>query len=164
MPSWAGLRVTAPFFTRWCWEPLEVDCCGAYRCVCTCMGTVTMVAPSYPVSSIGTLFSPISNCAPVLCLQLPSIPRFYTVLDQAVRLPGGISLLSFVSDVAVFPDPSLLRDYGFDPFGPSAGGSHRTMAGCWLHPGVLVGPCCCGCCPETAAGCQRAPEEVCAIL
>ena len=33
-----------------------------------------MVSPSYPVSSIGTLFSTISNCAPVLYVQLPSTP------------------------------------------------------------------------------------------
>ena len=48
-----------------------------------------------------------------------SAPRFYTVRDKA---PGSTSLLSFVSDVAVFPDPLLLRDYGFDPFRPSAEG------------------------------------------
>ena len=35
--------------------------------------------------------------------------------DQAVGLPGSTSLLSFISDAAVFPDPSLLRDCGFDP-------------------------------------------------
>ena len=60
-----------------------------------------MASPSYPVSSIGTLFSPISNPAPILCLQLPSTPCFYTVCDQAISLPGGTSLLSFISDVAV---------------------------------------------------------------
>ena len=42
-----------------------------------------------------------------------------------------------VSDLAVFPGPLLLKDCGFDPFGPSAGGSHRTMVECWLHPGTL---------------------------
>ena len=35
--------------------------------------------------------------------------------DQAVRLPGGTSLLSFISDAVVFPDPLLLRVCGFDP-------------------------------------------------
>ena len=39
--------------------------------------------------------------APVLCLQLPSTPRFYTVRDQAVKLPGSTSCLSFISDAAV---------------------------------------------------------------
>ena len=77
-----------------------------------------MVSPSYPVSSIGTLFSPISNCAPIICLHLLSIPYFYTIRDQA---PGSTSLLSFVSDVAVFPSPLLPRDCGFDPFHPSEG-------------------------------------------
>ena len=61
-----------------------------------------MASPSYPVSSIRTLFSLISTCTPVLCLQLPSTPCFYTVRDQA---PGSTSLLSFVSDGAAFPDP-----------------------------------------------------------
>ena len=83
-----------------------------------------MVSPSYPVSSIRTLFSLISSRSPVLCLWLQSTPRFYTVRDQA---PGSTSLLSFVSDAAIFPDPLLLRDCGFDPFYPSAGGSHQAM-------------------------------------
>ena len=74
-----------------------------------------MSSPTYPVSSIEPLLFQISSCAPVLCLCLPSIPRFYTVRDQA---PGSTSLLSFVSDVAVFPNPLLLRDCGFDPFCP----------------------------------------------
>ena len=64
-----------------------------------------MTSPSYLVSGIGTLFSPISKCAPVLCLRLPSTPCFYTVRDQAVRLPGGTSFLSFLSHVAVFLVP-----------------------------------------------------------
>ena len=75
----------------------------------------------HPVSSIGTLFSPAPS-RDHLCLQLPSTPCFYTVCHQAVRLPGGTSLLSFVSDVAVFPDPLLLRDYGFDLLCPSTEG------------------------------------------
>ena len=74
-----------------------------------------MMPPSYLVSSISTLFSPISNCAPILCLWLPSAACFYTVCDHAIRLPCGTSLLSSISDVAVFPDPSLLRDCSFDP-------------------------------------------------
>ena len=101
-----------------------------------------------------------SNRAPVLCLQLPSTPCFYTVHDQA---PGNTSLLSFVSDAAVFPRPLLLRDCGFDPLGRSAGGSHQAMARCWPHPGTFAGPGCCQC-PETAAGCQPAPEKVCKMV
>ena len=114
-----------------------MDCNGACKCVCVCAGGVKMASPSYPVSSMGSLFSHISNCAPILCLQLPSTSYFYTVLDQAIRLPGGTSLLSFISDAAVFPNPSLLRD-------------------CRPHPGMFTGPCCCQC-PETAIGCQLHP-------
>ena len=100
-----------------------------------------MASPSYPVSSIGTLFSPISNRASVLCLQLLSTPHFFTVRDQT---PGTTSLPSFVSDVAVFPSPLLLKECGFDPFCPFAGGSHRAMTKYQLHPGTLVGPCTAG--------------------
>ena len=102
-----------------------------------------MASPSYPVSSIGTLFSPISNHAPILCLWLLSAPRFYTVCDQAVRLTGGTYLLSFISDEAVFPNPLLLRDCNFDLFCPSTVGSHQAMAGCQVYPGTFMGPCCC---------------------
>ena len=85
-----------------------------------------MMSPSYPASSMGTLFSAVSNRAPVLCLQLSSTPHSFTVHDQA---PGSTSRLSFVSDVAVFPGPLLLKDRsGFHPFRPSAGGSHEAMA------------------------------------
>ena len=111
-----------------------------------------MMSPSYPASSMGTLFSAVSNRAPVLCLQLSSTPHSFTVHDQA---PGSTSRLSFVSDVAVFPGPLLLKDCGFDLFCTSMGGSHRAMAECWLHPGTLAGPCCCQC-PETVARCQAA--------
>ncbi|XP_042814626.1 keratin-associated protein 10-7-like isoform X2 [Panthera tigris] len=109
-----------------------------------------MASPSRPVCSISILFSPVSNCTSILCLRLPFTPCFYTVCDQA---PGSTSLLSSVSDAAVFPDPSLLRDCGFDPSCSSAGGSHRALAGCRPHPGSFTGPGCCRC-PETATGCQ----------
>ena len=62
-----------------------------------------------------SLFSRISNRAPVLCPQLSSTPRFFTLRDQA---PGSTSLPSFGSDVAVFPGPLLLKDCGFDPLHP----------------------------------------------
>ena len=75
-----------------------------------------MVSLDYPVSNIGTLFFAVSNCAPILCLQLLSTPCFYAVCDQAIRLPGSTSLLSFIPDMAVFPSPSLLRDCSFNLF------------------------------------------------
>ena len=62
-----------------------------------------------------SLFSWTSSRAPILCLQLSSIPRFFTVRDHA---PGSTSLLSFVSDAAVFPSPLLLKDCGFDRSAP----------------------------------------------
>ncbi|XP_053066680.1 uncharacterized protein LOC113593370 [Acinonyx jubatus] len=92
-----------------------------------------MASPSCVVSSIRVLFSLTSNRALILCVQLPSTPRFHNVRDQAVRLPGSTSLLSFISEAAVFPNPSLLRDCGFVPLRPSAGGSHRALAGAG-HP------------------------------
>ena len=76
------------------------------------------------VLQLPCLFSPISDCTPVLSLQLPSTPRFIL----RVQAPGSTSLPSFVSDAAVFPGPLLLTDCGLDPFGPSAGGAHQTMA------------------------------------
>ena len=78
-----------------------------------------MASPSYPVSGIGTLFSPISNCAPILRLRFLSTPRFHTICDQA---PGSTAFLSFVSDATAFPSPPLLRDCSFDPVLPSAEG------------------------------------------
>ena len=107
-------------------------------------------------SQLLSLFTQISNCAPFLCLQLLSTPRFFTVRDQA---PGSTSLPSFVSDVAVFPGPLLLRDCGFDLFCLSVGGSQQAMVKCQLQPGTLAGPCCCWC-PKTVARCQPAPDKV----
>ena len=66
-------------------------------------------------TQLPSLFSRISNHEPILCLQLSSIPRFFTVRDHA---PGSTSLLSFVSDAAVFPSPLLLKDCGFDRSAP----------------------------------------------
>ena len=102
---------------------------------------------------------PASNCTPVLCLWLPSTLHFYTVCDQAVRLPGGTSLMSFISDAAVFPNPSILRPFNFDPLRSSGGGTHQAMARCQPYPGTFVGLFCCQC-PETAPGCQPAPGKV----
>ena len=70
-------------------------------------------------TQLPSLFSRISNRTPVLCLQLSSTPCFFTLRDQA---PGSTSLLSFVSDVAVFPVSLLPKDCGFDPLCPSVGG------------------------------------------
>ena len=115
-----------------------------------------MASSSYSVSYMGTVFSPISNRAPVLCLQLSSTPRFFTLRDKA---PGSTSLPSFVSDAVVFRSLLLPKDCSFDLFHPSVGRSHRALAEYRLHPGMLAGPCCCRC-PETAARCQPAAEKV----
>ena len=63
---------------------------------------------------MGGLFFPASNGALILCVRLPSTPRFHTVREQAVRLPGSSSFLNFISDAAV-SRRSLLRDCGFVP-------------------------------------------------
>ena len=85
-----------------------------------------MALPSYQVSSIGTALSQISNPTIIPFLWLPSTPRFYTIRKQA---PGRTSLLSFISDVAVFPDPLFLRDCSFDTFCASEGGSPEQWPG-----------------------------------
>ena len=106
-----------------------------------------MVSPSYPVSSIRTLFSPISSRSPVLCLWLQSTPHFYTVGDQAL---SSTSFLSFISDVAVFPKPLLLRDCGFDPFFLSVGVEQWLGAGCTQEHSqdvLMPVPRDCGCVP-----------------
>ena len=113
-----------------------------------------------PSVYIGTLFSPVSNHAPVLCLRLLYTTCFYTACNQA---PGSTSLLSFISDSVVFPEPLLLKDCGFDLFCPCVGVSHRAMAGCQPYPGTFAGLCCCRC-SETAAGCQSTPEKLHAIV
>ena len=135
-----------------------MDCCGACRCVCTCVRGVKMAS----VFSIRILFSPTSNHTPLLCLWLLSTVHFYTVNDQVIRLPGVTSLLCFISDATVFPNTSFLRDCNFDSPRPSGGGSHRVTARHPLHPGVLTGPFCCQC-PATVAGCQPTLEKVHAI-
>ena len=87
-----------------------------------------MASTNYPVSSISTLFSQMSNCTPVFCLQLSSTLCFFTLRDQA---PGSISLPSFVSDAAVFPSPLLLKDCGFDRSSPLGEGLTKQ----WLNAG-----------------------------
>ena len=71
-----------------------------------------------------SVLSLTGNQIPLLFCWFPSTPRFDTVRDQAVRLLGSACLLSFISDAAVFPDPSLLRDCGFGPLRSSGEGSH----------------------------------------
>ena len=151
-PSWVGPSVRAPFSTRWRYLAYRSGLLRAGRCVCACAAGVKMASPGYPISSVRTRSSQISNGAPVLCLRLPSTPSFYTVQDQAIRLQGSICLLSVISDAAVFTSPSHVRDCSFDQLRPSGGSSHSAMARCWLHPGMFVGLCCCWC-PETAAEC-----------
>ena len=90
-----------------------------------------MASPSYPVSSIGTLLPDQQLCTRPLSSPLVHCPPFHC-RDQA---PGSTSLLSFVSDAAIFPGPLLLKDCGFDPFSPSAGGSHQAMDKQWPNAG-----------------------------
>ena len=109
-----------------------VNCCGACRCACACARVVKMAPPSYPLCSPG---SAIAHRSSVISSR--PLPAFH-LCDQA---SGSTSLQSFVSDAAVFPSPLLLKDCGFDPFRPSAKGSHRAMvewamAECRLHPGM----------------------------
>ena len=84
-----------------------------------------MVSPSYPVLSIGTLFSPSAITHPSFIFGFRPLSTS-TVHDQA---RGSTSLLSFISDVAVFPGPPLLRDCGFDPVCPSAKGLTKKWPG-----------------------------------
>ena len=60
-----------------------------------------MASPSYTISSIRTLLSLTSYWTPLLYLWLLSTPDFYTVHDQAIKLPGSTSLLTYISDGAV---------------------------------------------------------------
>ena len=83
-----------------------------------------MPSPRYPVSELCSLGSTSAHQSFVFGFW--SHPHFYPVRDQAL---GSTSLLSFISDVAVFPDPLFLRDCGFDRFCSSAGGSHRALPG-----------------------------------
>ena len=87
-----------------------------------------MAPPSYPVSSFGTLFSWISNCTPILCLQLSSTHRFFILCDQA---QGSTSFLGFVSDVAVFPDTLLRRTVALTHSAPLREGLTEQ----WLNAG-----------------------------
>ena len=98
---------------------------------------------------------------------------FYTVHDQVIKLPSGTCLLSFISDVAAFPNPLILSNCGFAPFcncptlqlqrlclcrrfSPSNGqvrAAPRNASGTVLLQ-----------CLETVVGCHPAPEKVHAIL
>ena len=77
-----------------------------------------MASPSYPVFSVR-----LAVKHPSFVSGFCSLPNFYTVCDQAIRLSGSTSLLNLISDVAVFPNTSILRDCGFDPLIPSRRGS-----------------------------------------
>ncbi|XP_042777269.1 uncharacterized protein LOC122209466 [Panthera leo] len=105
-----------------------------------------MALPSLPGWSVVMLQC---SCSPRPAVTLASFvsgflrSHFYAVRDQAVRLPGGTSLLSFISVAAVLPDSSLRRDRGWDPLRSSAGGSPRAVAGCRPPPGTFAGLCCC---------------------
>ena len=118
-----------------------------------------MVSPSYPVSSIRTLFSPFSKRTPVLCLQLPSTLHFYTVRDQA---PCSTSLPSFVSDAAVFPGTLLLRDCGLDLFRPFV----EDLTKQWLSAGHIQERLRdhAAADAQRPASCQPSPEKVCKVV
>ena len=55
------------------------------------------------------------NHAPLLCPWLLSTPGLYTIQNQVISLPGGTSLLNFISDEAVIPNPSFLRALSLGP-------------------------------------------------
>ena len=80
-----------------------------------------MASPSYPVSSMGT---PLSPSAIVHLSFVSGFCPLSAFAQSMTKPPGNISLLSFVSDAALFPDPLLLRDCDFDLFHPSTGGCH----------------------------------------
>ena len=100
-------------------------------------GSGEMAPPSYPVCSLGSaivhLSSVFSSC------QLPAF-------SLSVTRPQAVPLSHVLSQMRLFfPGPLLPKGCGFDPFHPSAGGSHRAMAK-WamakyrLHPGTPDGP------------------------
>ena len=99
------------------------------------MAAVKMASSSCPVSSMETLCSPRPAIAHPSFVSGFLCSRFYAVREQAIRLPGGTYLLSFISYAAVFPDPSLRRDHRSDPLRSSLEASPRAMAGCRPHPG-----------------------------
>ena len=131
----------APFSTRWCcfayWD-------GLLWHVSTCMHmhetgeTGITQLPSFWHRN--PVLSPTRSQVLLLCLWLPSTPRFYTLCDQDISLPGGTSLLSFISDGAVFPNSLLLRS--FDPFRYSGGGFCERWPGAGPPPGMFGRPCC----------------------
>ena len=82
-----------------------------------------MASSSCPVSSMETLCSPRPAIAHPSFVSGFLCSRFYAVREQAIRLPGGTYLLSFISYAAVFPDPSLRRAQIL------SGASPRAMAG-----------------------------------
>ena len=53
--------------------------------------------------------------SPLLCLRLPSTPCLYPVCVQAAHLLGSASLQSFISDGAVFQNPTLQRPLQLGP-------------------------------------------------
>ena len=86
-------------------------------CVCMCMcrrgGNGFTQLPG--VWHWNFALSPTHSQAPLLCLRLLSSPGLYPVHVQAVNQPGGTSLWSFISDGAVFQNPSLQRTLWLGP-------------------------------------------------
>ena len=79
-----------------------------------------MESPSHPVCS--SRWAVMHRSSVFSSRPLPAFPLSVT------RSQADTSLPSFVSDVAVLPSLLLPKDCSFDPFHPSEGGSHRTMA------------------------------------
>ena len=95
------------FSSRWHSLVYWGDFCGAYRHVCTCAGGLTMVSPSYPVSSICALGHWKSSTPP---LSPASVHSLLLHFQQPSHQPARRHLLpEFYLRWAVFPNLSLLR-------------------------------------------------------
>ena len=115
--SWSGLGVMAPFSTRWrCLANRDLSVWGV--CACVCMHMRRRHKDGFchlPSFWHRNSLSLTHNQAPFLCLRFLSTLHFYTVRFQAVSLPGGISLPNFISDGALFPNPSCQRTLQLGP-------------------------------------------------
>ena len=114
--------------------------------------------PTTPVSNIKTL------CSPQPAIVHPSFvsgflrSRFYTVhaSSQVARwhLPP-----EFYLRCGCVSRPLTSEGLRLWPAQILWGRVSLSNGRCWRHPGTFAGLCCCRC-PETAAGCQPAPEKV----
>ena len=93
----------------------------------------------------------IGDHAPILCLQLASTPRFFTVCDQT---PSSTSFVSFISDAAVFLRSLTSERLWLPPIRPSARGPPRTLAGCLTAGDTVLLPT-----PRDCGGAPARPRE-----